>query len=507
MSVFKKINSSVSPDNTLIVKIKIKTTIPGIVYVVYGNKKVGRFLSPSTRVPAIKNTIHLARLRSTTRYNYYITLVTPEGKSYFSDCRKFTTGKLPPRITQSLNFSLQGCFSPDYLIVLCINGITSPPQFFQGYIAVDFAGEIVWYYQSPEGQTPSAGDFFPLSSGNFLITQGHTLGTPDTSAGIYQAAQMQIINGLGEVLYRQPLVCMYNPENIGVYGASIANFGWTHCSWQDPERKDVIVNLGLQLRDPFYDAGLAPPGTRMQLGGTIREWIPATGEQKIITTTFNLLNPLTYRGTLSDNDYGVPVNCSGSEPGPINQDWVHSNAISRLKEKSNWIVSQRNTSSCLILDPKTFKLIAKFGVTPPSDLSFVDPDQEFHGQHDIHELDNGNILMFDDGTDRPESQGGQYGRAIEYFLDWDNKKIIKVWEFRPSKDLQCNNNGSARRLKNGHTIVDFGASNLEVKHIFETGRKSNTMIADLAVSTDLPDTQFTIYRAIPITSILGQTIL
>lgn len=83
-------------------------------------------------------------------------------------------------------------------------------------------------------------------------------------------------------------------------------------TWEDPESKNIL-NLGLQLRDSFYDAGITLPGTRMQLGETIREWIPTTGEQKIITTVFNLLNPLTYRGSLSNDSYVVPVNCDGSK--------------------------------------------------------------------------------------------------------------------------------------------------------------------------------------------------
>lgn len=502
--IFRKITSSVMPQNPLLVSIQVYSTIPGVVYVIYSNKKAGKFISATTSEFKTKNIVHLARLRAITTYKYNVILVTSCGQTYISEDKFFKTNPLPEKIIQSLNFSLSGHFSKDYLIVLCVNGIESPPNFFQGYIAVDFDGQIVWYYQSLEGETPVSGDFFQLDSGNFLITYGHTLGTPDLLAGIGQAAQMQIINGLGKLLYRQPLVCVNNPANIGVKFSTIAEFGWTHASWEDPERKNVIMNLGLQLRDPFYDAGLDPPGTRMQLGATIREWIPSTGEQKIITSDFNLLNPLTYRGTLSNDDYGVPVNCSGIPPGFENQDWTHGNAISRLNSKTNWIISQRNTSSVLILEPNTFQLLLKFGVTQPSDLSFINTNDQFYNQHDAHELCNGNILMFDDGTTRPESEGGEYARAIEFSLDLKNKKLIKVWEFRPPKDIQCNNNGSARRLNNGHTIVDFGASNLDVKHIFEACRKSNKVVCDLSISSSLKGNQFTIFRAVPIKSILGE---
>lgn len=72
-----------------------------------------------------------------------------------------------------------------------------------------------------------------------MITLVHTLGTPVITASIYQAAQMQIINGLGELLYRQPLVCMYNPKSIGVKFSTIANFG------SYLKRKKYNINLDL----------------------------------------------------------------------------------------------------------------------------------------------------------------------------------------------------------------------------------------------------------------------
>jgi hypothetical protein len=158
----------------------------------------------------------------------------------------------------------------------------------------------------------------------------------------------------------------------------------------------------------------------------------------------------------------------------------------------------------LILEPKTFKLLLKFGVTQPSDLAFINPNDQFYNQHDAHELQNGNIIMFDDGTSRPKSEGGPYARAIEYHLDLKHKILTKVWEFRPKHDLQCEEGGSARRIKNGHTIIDFGASNLDIKHVIEAGQKSNSLIADLSISSGLPNNKFLLYRAVPISSIYGE---
>src|SRR5207253_4776389 len=38
-----------------------------------------------------------------------------------------------------------------------------------------------------------------------------------------------------------------------------------------------ILHLGKVVKDPFFDAGLAPQGTRLQLGTTIRRWNSSMG--------------------------------------------------------------------------------------------------------------------------------------------------------------------------------------------------------------------------------------
>ena len=371
----------------------------------------------------------------------------------------------------------------------------------------------MWYYASPPAPspgpgTPAAGDFYQLRDGNLLITRGYALGLPNTAAQIFQAPQMEIITPAGLLVALQPLVCQTNAKKIGVKGATIAKFGWSHASFEDPE-SCLIYNLGQIVRDPYYDAGLAPAGTRMQLGATVRSWNPKTNKQKVHTSDFQLLDPLKYRGRLSDQAASTPVDCDGASPGLNNQDWTHGNAISRLDEKSNYFISQRNTSAVLILQPKTFKLLYKFGVTEPSDFKFASPDDRFYNQHDAHEISGepSHLLMFDDGTTRPPSEGGKYGRAIEYELNYKDKTIRKVWEFRPPVNLQCDNVGSARRLNNGNTIADFGASNLTVKHVFEAGKESNVVVADLEVSAGAlfqSETSWILYRAVPVDSLFGE---
>ena len=227
--------------------------------------------------------------------------------------------------------------------------------------------------------------------------------------------------------------------------------------------------------------------------------LPKTDKQRTITSLFDQLDPITYRSTLSDSTDVSGSSCSYPNTGPANQDWTHANGIARLDASSNYFVSLRDTSSVLILDPTTFKIMYKFGIAQPSDFAFVNPNDKFYNQHDAHELPNSNVLMFDDGTTRPLSEGGPYARAIEYALDFNTKTIRKVWEFRPQPDLSCQSVGSARRLENGNTVVDFGADNLPVKHVYEVTPDSSVV----GTFSYLADTWY-VFHAIPIDSINGE---
>lgn len=495
---FESIQACLSPDNPLIVYVKVKTSVLGAIYVRYGNKKAGVFQSAVTPFCSKSHEIALVRLRADTVYCYRVYLVTNANKIKASKQNKFRTGSLPFSLRNSFRFEMKGSFSRAAgVIILCCNGVTVTTHFFQGYIGIDHAGEIVWYYQ--DERTPVAGDFFQLANLNMIITRGQSLGLPVSEAHIFRAAQMQIINALGEIQYTQPLICNVFPDKIGQKDQTIGEWGFTHAAWPSPTQPNLIYNLGLELRDPFFNAGIAPAGTKMQLGASIRTWSPALGEQKVITTTFRLENPLTYRGSFSDDSVGVPVNCDGKQPGlPGVQDWVHGNAISRLNDSSPWVLSQRNTSSILVLDKSANRVLYKFGQTQPSDLK-IPLDAQFVGQHDAHFLSSTRMLLFDDATDT-----GRSARGLEIELDLRSKSVRKIWEFVPKVPLYCDDGGSARRLANGNTILCFGASNLTSKHVFEACRSSNASRAELVMSPQDSNNTWLLYRAIPICSLFGE---
>jgi hypothetical protein len=126
-------------------------------------------------------------------------------------------------------------------------------------------------------------------------------------------------------------------------------------------------------------------------------------------------------------------------------DYYHLNSIQVLSEtdlgkkdkrfqKGNWLLSFRSVSLVLILDKNTKKIVWSW-----------DSD-DLCGQHSPRMLENGNILIYDNGWNKRN-----YTRVIE--LDPVKKEI--VWEYKadPPESFYSRTEGYAQRLPNGNTLI------------------------------------------------------
>ena len=57
------------------------------------------------------------------------------------------------------------------------------------------------------------------------------------------------------------------------------------------------------------------------------------------------------------------------------------------------------------------------------------------GQHSLNILENGNLLLFDNGLDRNWKKEDTYSRAVEYKIDEENLTIQQVWEYGKVRGL------------------------------------------------------------------------
>jgi hypothetical protein len=132
-------------------------------------------------------------------------------------------------------------------------------------------------------------------------------------------------------------------------------------------------------------------------------------------------------------------------------DLVHGNAMA-LANDGNLLISNRNLSEITKVDLQTGAVIWRLG-GKANQFTFEN-DQPFAFQHDIRQLPNGDLTLFDNhGTE----QNPTPSRGVEYRVDETNKTVTKVWEFTPTSPTFATFMGDTERLADGDTFLDWGS--------------------------------------------------
>jgi len=123
------------------------------------------------------------------------------------------------------------------------------------------------------------------------------------------------------------------------------------------------------------------------------------------------------------------------------KEWTHANSI-RIMRDGSWLLSFRLTSTVVKLDRATGAVLWSWG-----------PGNTSH-QHDARELDDGHILIFDNGVHRARAPG--FARVLEV----DPATDAIVWQYldRTVLAFQSFMAGGAQRLPNGNTFITEAAT-------------------------------------------------
>ncbi|MFC2008908.1 aryl-sulfate sulfotransferase [Chloroflexota bacterium] len=133
--------------------------------------------------------------------------------------------------------------------------------------------------------------------------------------------------------------------------------------------------------------------------------------------------------------------------------WANANSVF-VMDNGDVVLSQRFTNSVIIVDRKTGDIRWRWG-----------PGEIAH-QHDAQVLDNGNILLYDNGLHRlcPNDFVSTHSQVVE--VEPSSKAI--VWRYRDESPMDfysfaCS---GAQRLPNGNTLIcqSFGARIFEVTY-------------------------------------------
>ena len=132
--------------------------------------------------------------------------------------------------------------------------------------------------------------------------------------------------------------------------------------------------------------------------------------------------------------------------------WMHGNSI-HVDVDSNIIISNRRSSEVIKIDRNNGEVIWYFG-GPNNEFSITnDPYNGFSRQHDVRRIENGNILLFDNGNDHDPP----ISRAVEYEIDESEKTADLVWDFSHPEGYLGLAMGSVQRLPNNNTLINWGS--------------------------------------------------
>ena len=142
-------------------------------------------------------------------------------------------------------------------------------------------------------------------------------------------------------------------------------------------------------------------------------------------------------------------------PPDDDPDWAHLNTIERFPGENALLASSRNQNKLFKVDRDTGDIVWALGRGGDFDLA---PGDVFLHQHDPEILENGNIVLFDNGL----AGEREYSRAIEIAYDEETMTAEVVWSFRPDPDIWAPIWSDADRLQNGNTLVTFGRRDAEL---------------------------------------------
>ncbi|MCH2143204.1 MAG: aryl-sulfate sulfotransferase [Phycisphaerales bacterium] len=150
-------------------------------------------------------------------------------------------------------------------------------------------------------------------------------------------------------------------------------------------------------------------------------------------------------------------------------DWTHINDAHIEPSDGRIWISVRHLSRITAIDYDTGEIAFNIGMELPSGDVTVGDDL-FSYQHSPMLLENGNLLLFDNGNRRGGEPVGAdgYSRAVEIALEGDppvSAKVVWSWE----TPIYCPSTGDADRLANGNTLV----TSTQLSGMYEVDPKGN----------------------------------
>ena len=390
--------------------------------------------SPAFFVEENNVTIPLLGLKPNTNYSIIVIATSSTADIAVSDTIFFTSGDLPNEMPQITTVIYQ---TPSQQYVM-IDLISRTPNS-KGYaIIINNDGDVVWYR---EFSGPVV-DFQKQPNGNYTVFTSENGATP----------RFYEINSLGEVIRE-----FVASNGFETDPHEIRLFDGGYCLFNVEVREMDLTLLG------GYP--------NVQVTGTNIEFI-RSGQPAFYWSPFDYFQ-------VTDAASDIPLNTQNVDP------W-HGNAL-EIDTDGNLLASFRNSDEITKINSQTGEVIWRLG-GKQNEFTFInDPLGGFSHQHGIRRLENGNLIMFDNGN----LHSPPTSRAVEYKIDEQNKTAELVWDYTHMPAIFSFAIGFAQRLPDGNTLIDYGTANkiLEVD-----------MLGNPVMEIAIQDSSY-VYRAFRINSI------
>jgi hypothetical protein len=137
-------------------------------------------------------------------------------------------------------------------------------------------------------------------------------------------------------------------------------------------------------------------------------------------------------------------------PMPNNgtSDWTHFNSLQSLPDSDQILVSARNQSQALLIDKTSGDIVWILGVGGDFDLL---EGTWFNFQHDVTLLEDGSLLMVDNGNTKLTKENT---RIVRYALDLQSMTARETLSL--DLGVRIGSMGSVQLLENGNMLVSLG---------------------------------------------------
>lgn len=194
-------------------------------------------------------------------------------------------------------------------------------------------------------------------------------------------------------------------------------------------------------------------------------------------------------------------------------DWLHMNSLYYDQKTGNLLVSARNQDITMSINYKTGKINWIYSGKKKSSwpkkyrsklLTPTKGTKITGGQHDLTLLSDKNgklkVLLYDnniDVTNGDSKTSGKYSQAVQYTIDTKKMTIKQTWSYGKSlgKANFTRVIGSAQRLSNGNTLIDFGYKHDGSQSNIIEVDKNNNQVFNLTISSSKTDRTY-VYRAL-----------